>query len=42
MELADGLPASVSIGVVGYIVHHASLLKMEPNDTISTEYLPYI
>jgi hypothetical protein len=42
MEPADGLPGSVSSGVVGYILHHASLLKLEPNDTISGEYFPYI
>jgi hypothetical protein len=42
MEPADGVPASVSIGVVEYILHHASVLKPERNDTISPEYLPYI
>jgi hypothetical protein len=42
MELADGVPASVSSGVVGYILHHASVLMPERKDTISPEYLPYI
>jgi hypothetical protein len=42
MELADGVPASVSSGVVGYILHHASVLMPERKDTISLEYLPYI
>jgi hypothetical protein len=42
MEPGDGFPASISSGVVGYILHHASLLKLEANDSISPEYFPYI
>jgi hypothetical protein len=38
MEPADGVPASVSSGVVGYILHHPSVLMPESNDTISPEY----
>jgi hypothetical protein len=32
MEPADGVPASVSSGVVGYILHHPSVLMPERND----------
>jgi hypothetical protein len=42
MEPADGVTASVSSGVVGYILHHPSVLMPERNDTISPEYALYL